>query len=340
MWYYLDTCLWRVKRMTKVKSINSLMQYLRDKHNISISGSSHKTKLRNIGYYHGYKGYRFISTPNQKIAYTNFNQVLAINSFDLELKTLFYPQIMFIETALKNYVLEVILKQGNTECFNTIYENLLTNYKHRNVGSSQYKTELNKRLRLRNQLYNVLTRDYSNNKQVVQHFYHKDEAVPIWAIFEVISLGEFGNFVSCTDINVKHEISNLLQLNQACDTDGKLTECIIYIIKDLRNSIAHNDVIFDTRFKSSTPNHSLLNALNFDTNINNISFATIVDYLILVIYILKNLKISKTEMNKVVTRFEVLINQFRNQIPINIYNKVFYTDTRNKLILLKTYIST
>lgn len=324
--------------MSKVKSTDSLMKYLRDHHNISISGSIHKRKLRNIGYYHGFKGYRFINTPNQRIAYTDFNQVLAINTFDMELKALFYPQIMFIETALKNYVLEVILNHGQTDCFNTIYETLLKEYKNHSVGSDQYKKALNKRLRLQNQFYNVLTREYSNEKQVVQHFYHKDEPVPIWAVFEVISLGEFGNFVSCANTNIKKDISKSLNLNQSFDADGKLTENVIYLIKDLRNSIAHNDVIFDTRFKTSNPKNRLLNSLQRDTNIQGISFQTIVDYLILIIYLQKNLKISKIDLTKVVNRFEMLINQFRNQIPINIYTMIFHTNTRNKLNALRTFI--
>ena len=35
--------------MSEVKSINSLMKYLRDTHNIDIAGSTHKTNLRNLG---------------------------------------------------------------------------------------------------------------------------------------------------------------------------------------------------------------------------------------------------------------------------------------------------
>lgn len=324
--------------MSDVKTINALMIYLRNKHGIKISGSSQKRKLRNIGYYHGYKGYRFIRTPSQRIPYTDFNQIMAINTFDMNLKALFYPQVMFIETALKNYVLECILKHANTECFHTIFETLLTDYKNFSVGSPQYKKALCKRLDLRNKFYNVLSRDFRNNKRVVQHFYHKDKAVPIWAIFEVISLGEFGNFVSCLDINIKREISRSLNFNQSCDSNGKLTQSVIFIIKDLRNSIAHNDVIFDTRFKSSSPSNSLIRCLNSDTNINNITFDTIVDYLILIIYILSNLCISKTEMKKIITRFENTIEELRNQIPISIYSRILYTDTRNKLNLLKTFI--
>ena len=91
--------------MSEVKSINSLMKYLRDTHNIDIAGSTHKTNLRNLGYYHGFKGYRFVRQPQNRLNFSHFNQVIAINKFDMDLKALLYPKIMFLETAIKNYVL-------------------------------------------------------------------------------------------------------------------------------------------------------------------------------------------------------------------------------------------
>lgn len=84
--------------MSDIKSINSLMAYLRDVHKIKIKGSVQKRKLRNIGYYHGFKGYRFINKHTKKIPYFDFMQLLSINDFDMKLKALLYPQIMFIET--------------------------------------------------------------------------------------------------------------------------------------------------------------------------------------------------------------------------------------------------
>ena len=43
----------------KPKSINALMAYMRDVKGINISGSGDKKKLRYMGYFHGYKGYRY-----------------------------------------------------------------------------------------------------------------------------------------------------------------------------------------------------------------------------------------------------------------------------------------
>ena len=45
--------------MAKPKTINALMVHLRSK-GLNISGSKQKQILKNIGYYHGYKGYRFV----------------------------------------------------------------------------------------------------------------------------------------------------------------------------------------------------------------------------------------------------------------------------------------
>lgn len=50
----------------KPKSIDELMLYLRDVKGINISGHEQKQKLMNMGYYHGYKGYRYIGNPNKK----------------------------------------------------------------------------------------------------------------------------------------------------------------------------------------------------------------------------------------------------------------------------------
>ena len=137
----------------QVKTINGLMKHLRAKHAITIGGSSQKQKLRNIGYFHGFKGYRYHRTPNSRIPYSDFNEILAVNEFDMALKSLFYQQIMFLETALKNYVLEIVLEESNTDSFNDIFTNTLTEYKSYQVGTEIYRKHLTKRLDLRNQIY-------------------------------------------------------------------------------------------------------------------------------------------------------------------------------------------
>ena len=324
--------------MANVKTINSLMAYLRDQKSIHIEGSVHKRKLRNLGYYHGYKGYRFIKTPGSPINFTNFNQVIALNKFDMDLKTLFYPKIMFLETALKNYSLEEILKASNSSNFNDIYDKVLTDYKQYTRGSKNYNDAYKKRLSVRNKLYSTLANDFSKEKQVVKHFYNNDNQVPIWAIFETITLGDFGNILNCMDPGIRLNICNQLRINSSYNSQGNLICNIVFSLKDLRNSLAHNNVIFDCRFTNRHISNNLKFTLQNVTSITNINFNTIVDYLILIVYMLKNLDVQKSELLNFITDFESISNELHSKIDFSIYSQILNTDTRNKLSLLKQYI--
>ncbi len=246
---------------------------------------------------------------------------------------------MFIETALKNYVLEIVLRESQSKEFNYIYSTLITDYKKHTLGSSEYRKAIRKRFTLRDTVYGELTKNYSRGTQVVEHFYHKDSSVPIWAIFETFTLGTFGSFVSCLNLSVRRQISLDLGLNQRYDSDAKLPHVIIFVIKELRNAVAHNNVIFDARFRASKIRNQLIDSLACDTNISKIDFKSIVDYLILIIYILKNLKVPRTEMKRMINEFERLSEELRLQLPISIYSAILPTDTRNKLKALRTFVS-
>lgn len=175
---------------------------MRDIKGIQIEGSLQKKKLRYMGYFHGYKGYRYCNSPSSLIAYSNFNELQAVYDFDMQLKALLYPQIMFLETAFKNYALEEILKNVNSRRFADVYSKLMDDYKSFNVGSPNYKKAISKRMAVRNKIYGNISRDYEKNNIIV-HYYDKDKPVPIWAIFEIISLGEFGNLITCLNLKVR-----------------------------------------------------------------------------------------------------------------------------------------
>ena len=321
------------------KSIDGLMRYMRDKKGIAIKGSAQKQRLRNIGYYHGYKGYRFIGKASNTVPYTDFNQLSAVYDFDMRLKALLYPHLMSLETSLKNLVLEQIIKASGNDSFNNIYTNLLNDYKRFPAGSDKQKNAIRQRLGLRDRIYSTLTREYGNRQEIVQHFYHKDLNVPIWAIFEVITLGEFGAFFNCLNYSLRNAISKELGLHQPSDTDGFLTKKMIFAIKELRNAVAHNNVIFDTRFSRSNIDSSVSNSLVNETGIQNITFKNITDYIILVTYLLKCTNTSKSEMRRLISDFQSDLEYLRKKIPISIYTQIVPTNTRGKLKALRLFIS-
>lgn len=319
------------------KTINALMAYMRKNKGISIEGSTQKRKLRYMGYFHGYKGYRYFGKPSNMFSYSSFNEIQAVYSFDMSLKTMMYPKIMFLETVTKNYALEVVLGSANSKRFADIYAKLLTAYKSFPVGSKSYKSAFSKRLNLRNKVYSAISRDYGK-RFVVDHYYDKDQPLPIWAIFEIISLGEFAAFVDCLDEVTRKEISGQVGIKRSVDSDGKILPVMLYTLKDLRNAVAHNNTVFDTRFHTSAINSRIGKYIESETGIKQITFDTIVDYVILISFLMKLLKCPKSEIIYFIKEFETIIEAFRKSVSTSIYNSVVYTDTRSKLGLLKKWL--
>ena len=319
------------------KSINALMSYMRDVKNIHISGSLQKKKLRYIGYFHGYKGYRYCNSPSSLLLYNDFNELQAVYDFDMQMKSVLYPQIMFLETALKNYALEVILDNVKSNRFADVYSTLMNDYKSYSVGSNDYKKAISKRMAVRNKIYGNISRDYGKNNIII-HYYDKDEPVPIWAIFEIISLGEFGNLISCLNTNIRQSISSSIGINKGIDADGKMTGIIVFCLKDLRNAIAHNNTIFDTRFKTGSINTRIAKYLSSEIRIDNINFNSIVDYVILISFMLKLFKRNKSEILAFIQQFINAYETLRKNVPINIFSRIIYTDTKKKLDALKNFL--
>lgn len=128
-------------------TINSLMKHLRA-NGIHISGSTQKRKLRKIGYYHGYKGYRFAKSSSNRLPLSDFNQIVALHDFDMRVKALLYERIMTVETALKNRVLEAVLDHSGSEHFDVIYKKSLTAYRctgkhHKNAKEAKTHIRMN-----------------------------------------------------------------------------------------------------------------------------------------------------------------------------------------------------
>ena len=213
----------------------------------------------------------------------------------------------------------------------------MTDYRNSNT-SEEYKKKMKQRLSVQNNIYSSLSRSYNNENKIVNHFYSKDRYVPIWGIFEIITLGTFADLIRSLDFKVRNKIDKEININIAFDTNAKFPEKIIYLIKSLRNSIAHNDVVFDVRFKDGKIDTTLCKYLENEIGCSGIDFNTITDYILIISMLLKKFKIAKIEINKFVNDYEKIIEDFRNRIPINIYNKVIYSDTKNKLSALRKYL--
>lgn len=323
--------------MVNGKTTNGLMRHLRDNHNLEINGSRNKKDLLNMGYYHGYKGYRFIGNSESKIPFEKFDEVVSVYEFDIGLKAILYPKLMFIETAVKNYTLETIIKKHPVD-FEYIFSNLLNDYKKEGTGNKKYKEKMKRRLQLRDTINSDITYNY-NRKALVQHFFHKNEPIPLWAIFEVISMGTYGVFLQCLNLDTRIDIAKEIGIHSTShNQNGRILEDIIFLIKDLRNSVAHNSVVFDCRFKNSNPSAKVKEYLHKEFNCSDITFRNIVDYFFLVILLMKKLGVSKTEMKKITRELLNETEKLRDGISVNIHASIMGSDFRAKINKINDYI--
>lgn len=324
--------------MTIGKKTDGLMRHLRDNKGIAIGGSKHKRELLRMGYYHGYKGYRFIKNAGNPIVYTDFEEVIAIYNYDMNLKSLFYPYIMAIETSLKNYTLDTLVSFGRLD-LEYAFKNFLDDYKSYPVGSKAYTSKMKDRLKLRNKIDNEISYKFPKN-EIITHFLHNGDHMPLWALFEVLDMGNFGLFLKCLNKSIKiANCRNLMLTHSSMVTNGELVQDIIFGLKGLRNSIAHNNVIFDCRFAGNTniPN-SVKSYVSVETGISNVDFNFLVDYFILIILLLKKIGVTKTELRRVIKNFKEETELLRQAIPISVWNRIIGTNLNNKLMTLNNYV--
>lgn len=315
----------------KAKTINGLMIHLRDDCKININGSREKLQLRQYGYYHGYKGYRFIKKRQNIIPYNNFSEIIAVINYDTSLKKVVYPALMFIEMAIKNLTLEQIVPNLKDKSIDNIYKTKMND----EVSNSKLRL---KRLRLRDSIHSMLSNSYKHENSMVSHFYNRGEEIPIWGIFEIMMLGDFAEFLQCLNKGEREKVSKALKMKVSYDTNYQLVANALFTIKSLRNATAHNNIAFDTRFRDRDPNKNLIKWVESETGVSNIKFDYFSDYIALIVCLLKHVQYPKKMLIKFLKEFEDCINDLYKELPLPIYNKIVATGIKGKLIKLNEYI--
>ena len=319
------------------KTTDALMRHLR-KSGIDINGGTQKRQLINTGYFHGYKGYRFFGNSQRRLPFTSYDEVYATIQYDSELKALMYGKMMFIETAMKNIALESILVNANSESIQAMYDKVVSGY---NNAPATYTPEQKKKLQqnklnLQDTVQSSLAYAYKKNNPKITHFYNNVgySDVPIWALFEIMTMGDLGYLLSCLTYN----ISKRLGLNVSCDTDRQLIYKYIYTLKDLRNAIAHNAVVFDTRFRNIDPTSAMKQCLKLDVGLPYVNFKTIGDYIILMCYYMKLFKVPKTEIKAFIREFEKITDNYVKAVNANVAAIVIHPDLKSRMTILKNFI--
>lgn len=323
------------------KSIDGLMRHLRNS-GISISGSKQKRQLLNTGYYHGYKGYRFFKESHNRLPFSTYDDIYATIQYDSKLKSLFYSKILYIETAVRNIVLNTVISEAKSEDIQTIIDKVVCSYHNSpdNATTAQRRKFQEDKLELQSKIQTYLSKAYKKETPVITHFYNKNNSsnVPIWAFFEIINMGDLGKFISCLIYPVRDKISNQLSLKVSYDTDRQLVYKYIYLLKDLRNAVAHNAVVFDTRFREFDPNPSMKRCLVQEIGLSFVNFKSIEDYVMLMCFYLKALEVPKGEIRSFIRDFEKIVDDYKKSVSSSVASMVVRNDLHDRISVLNNYI--
>lgn len=322
--------------MEKPQTINGLMRHLRNDCNIQIKGGKQKKQLVSYGYYHGYKGYRFFQKSQNKIPYTDFSELIAVIEYDNNMKAALYPHLMFMETAIKNIVCNTCVNGLNSGTFDYVYKSRM------NDNTSNVSLQLD-RLKLRNSVYSKLSQQYSkedhSDNQMVRHFYNRGEDVPLWVVFEILYLGDLASFFKCINITTRETVLKELNIfDCSIDTNRSLLSEMLFTIKALRNSVAHNNIIFDTRFKDRKINTILKKWVEKETGIHNITLYSLVDYIIIICCILKRIDFTGKRAKKLLDTYKTENQELQNTVTPAIYDVIMQQSVPTKIKLLESYL--
>lgn len=329
--------------MKKGKSINSLMKHIRNEHKIKIDGKNKKALL-NMGYYHGYKRYRFIKSTSNIQNFDDFSQIKAIHAFDFELKKIFYPLITLAETGIKNRTIDAIVTNQDPD-IESIYKLMLVDYLDYDKYSpdrkeaKKYREGLQGRLDFRSVMDNTIGYNYGKN-EALSHFVHNSQSIPLWAFFEVITFGQFGHFIKRLSLEWRLKVSESNNLQSSSfNQNGRMLQYIVFTLTDLRNATMHNSAVFDANFNQDGVAKGLKQFLSSETGIENITFDKIIDYLILLIFILKNHAYPKTEIKAYIRQFEAAKEKLFENTSRQTYGLLLGMDSNKKIKGIYEFLS-
>lgn len=329
------------ERSVGYKTMDGLMRHLRN-NGIKIGGSKQKRQLINTGYFHGYKGYRFFKNAQNRLPFVSYDEVYATIQYDSAIKALLYGKMMYIETAVKNIALGSIMENANSENIQVMYDKVVSGYHNApSFATTEQRRKMQQnKLNLQNSIQSNLAYAYKKGNSKVTHFYNNAgySDVPIWALFEIMTMGDLGYLLSCLTYDVRDDISRRLGINVSCDTDRQLIYKYIYTLKDLRNAIAHNAVVFDTRFRNIEPTNAMKQCLKLEIGLPYVNFKTIGDYVILMCYYMKHLEFSKTELKAFIREFERITDEYRKAVNPDVVAVVIHPDLTTRMDILKKYI--
>lgn len=306
----METNTEKIKKELKTGLTSAgLVNHILENHKINIHDVD-SVILLNMGYYHGYKRYRFVKKSNSDgiLSITSFEEIVAIYNFGMELKGLFYPIVMLVETALKNRVIDSLVAESSSG-IEDILDNQLACYEDYAGENEKYDKKFVQYNETKQNILDTIEY-YSDKNEVIKHYLDSNYQIPLWAYFEVITLGQFSRFLGCLTKLSREKLNRDFTI---IPKRSNSLELVVNSLIELRNATMHNSAIFNANFSSGV-SRVLKIQIKQDLKLSTFTCVFIEDYFILLIWTLNLLKFDSIILNEYINQFNEIVERFDDSL--------------------------
>lgn len=311
------------------KPINDLVKIINNDHKISMNDED-DVFLLNMGYYHGYKAFKHINYKKD-LPINDFEDIKCLYELDNNLKLMFYEVIMKIETAIKNRIVDILVsnKKSSIDSYiSSLFKE--QNDTQNNKIKKKEKHTINEDLfKIKYDIDSILRNNY-RNRGVVKYYVDKNKEIPIWVVIDLMTIGNLCNLIKRLPNDIGKEISTIILKDEYKNYESiNVLNELLWLINNLRNAVAHNEIIFDCRFRNGKPTKGMKEFFYGQLMKKNEkfcsedSFESIVDYVIIVCYLMYILDFNKDECINFFKKFINILNDFSSEISNDIYKMIF-----------------
>ena len=180
--------------------------------------------------------------PEKFINGTTFNEIVAIHSFDKDLRILLSNYLIIIERLFKSIIAyEFSKRHGNHDID---YLNI-DNFDNKGISvieASKLTTTLN------NELHDAI----AHNDEMICHYKAKYERIPLWVFANKISFGNISKFFSVMKSGDKYAVAKSISSISGQKVKPSDIKNAIRILVFLRNKAAHDQRIYDFNSKPNS----------------------------------------------------------------------------------------
>lgn len=255
-------------------------------------------------------GKPFLLEKDRYIKEAMFGQIYNFYKFDKELSSLFLSYILYIESSFKTAISHIISSKGGNGHKEESYLDISI---FSEKGKERSDKELEDDQKLLNDLKNTIS---ASNKLYIRHNRRKYRNVPFWVLCNEMDFGETIYYYEKLPEKDRNKVSlKMRDENSEVKLHLGQFKSSLYMLKDLRNLIAHNEVFY--WFKPTRKNGQS-RWYGFNEYKEVMSQEGSIASVILIF----NMYLSPDNWNSFYSKFEKQFKDFSEKTPRNIIPKI------------------